>query len=327
MAILFTDLIPANKDLIEKNTLHHGRSLNKEDQTEAKDTHEKTEGIISQIPLESPLEIELARVRYTQDEIEKTKQERIRRLHLSQQMRANAWSKKIKSKSYRKVRREEKQRKEAEKIQINMLTEKVDEVNAQEEEQEKILPEIVKAQETAYNFIRNTINPEPVSIEQIHTQTTPTTKNQETLKQKIDKLDDQLKINSLLDIDQDEFFSEKQKAQNIDKPWEKEEVLPGWNTWGGASLSPVKKSSNTTKVIRSGIEIRKRKDFAVSHVIYNEKSHLTRNKKYAISRLPYGYANHEEYSEVMSFPIDNNHQPTVILNKLIKEDKEKKKHL
>lgn len=326
MAILFTDLIPANKDLIEKSTLHHGRSLYKKTETEEKDTQSKKEGVISQIPLESSLELELAKVRYTQEEIEKTTQERKRRMQLSQQMKANSWSKKIKSKSYRKARREEKQRKEAEKIQINMLEDPIEGTTTEEAQKKEEVPEIVKAHEAAYNFIRSNINPVPVSIEQAHTQTLPK-KDLDNLNPKKDRGATLPGIESLLEVDKDDFISEKTTVEDSDKPWEKEEVLLGWNTWGGASVEPVKKISNTNRITRTGVEIRKRKDFAVSHVIFNEKSHLTRNPKYGINKLPYGYKSKEEYSELMDFPIDHTHQPVAILNKLIKAEREKKTHL
>lgn len=319
MAILFTDLIPANKDLVEKNTLHHGRKLSKEEENQQMPVEEKKVGTISQIPLESPLEIELAKIRYTQEELEKVTQERNRRMVLSYQMKANAWSKRIKSKAYRKARREEKQRKEAEKIQINMLEEGEEPVEEEPQEKE-VHPEALKAQEIAYNYIRTNINPEPVCIEQVHRQTVKDPNNTQ-------EKDGNSRINSLLEIDKDDFVSEKHAVEDADKPWEKEDVLLGWNSWGGASIAPVKNSSNTKKISRSGVEIRKRKDFSVSHVILNEKTHLTRNQKYAINRLPYGYSSTEEYNEVMSFPIDTNHQPAVILNKLIKKDIEKKNHL
>ncbi|KAI5189693.1 hypothetical protein NEMIN01_0646 [Nematocida minor] len=314
MAILFTDLIPSNKDLIEKNTLHHRKEISKEVEEERAAGPAKQESEILQLPLESQLELELAKVRYTQDEIEKTKQERNRRLQMSYQMRSNAWSKKIKSKSYRKARREEKQRKAAEKIQIELLDEERSEGEVEQNTPQNI-PEIATAEETAYNFIKNTISAEPISLEQVHTASKATKNNSDK------------KIDSILEIDGDVFEAEKMKIEESEKPWEKEEVLLGWSTWGGASIEPVKTSSNTKKVKRSGIEIRKRKDFAVSHVIYNEKTPLTRNQKYAINKIPYGYTSIEEYNEVMSIPIDSNHQPVTILNRLIKDEKQKRNHL
>lgn len=309
MGLSFNDLIPTAKNLVEKSTVHLGRSFQKDIAEEEPPLKISTETTILKIPLESELELELARVRYTQEEIEKTKQERQRKIELSNQMRSNAWSKRIKSKAYRKTKREEKQRKEAEKIKIELAveSENEEEINS---ENKRINPEIKTAEETAYNFLKTIVSPEPVEIIQKHT--AKTTKKS---------------IESVLELEDEEFRSEKITVQEEDKPWEKEEVLLGWNTWGGASVEPVMKSSNTKKIRRSGVEIRKRKDFAVSHVIYNEKTEKTRNPKYAVNQLPYGYKTLEEYTSLMDMPLSATHQPTTILNRLIKAEKEKRKHL
>ncbi|KAH9386504.1 uncharacterized protein NEMAJ01_1400 [Nematocida major] len=312
MPVDFKDLIPKNRDLLEKSTIHLGRTAAAKDAGEKVSPRADQKSTILQIPLESELEMELAKVRYTQEEIERIKQERARKIKMAYQSKANAWSKKIKSRAYRKAKREEKQRKVAEKIKIQLAVgSDCDEFEAQEVHPKEADAEIKTAEEKAYDFLRNTVNPEPVQI--INTHTGDARKGHG--------------IESILEVDDAEFAAEKKAAAEEDRPWEREEVLVGWNTWGGLSVEPVKNSSNTKKVSRTGVEIRKRKDFEASHVIYNEKAHTTRNPKYAINQLPYGYETMEEYNTLMDLPVSACHQPTIILNRLIKAEKEKRKHL
>lgn len=313
MVITIADLVPKSKEKIERETLFVSRHerpsfLEEIKKAPAPETapNRKDQAPILNIPMETDLEKAITKILYSQEEISKANEERRRRISLCSAAAKNKWQKRIKSKVYRKVKREEKMKNEIQQMQIKSITEKnaenglngLDAIgdNINEQENKNKPPQIVPPEISIKQ-------PKPLDIflsfaKPVHTG-----------------------IEEMLEIDK-EFADEKRGAAEQDKPQEEEKVIPGWNTWGGESIEPKKTKYNTEKIKRTGIEIRKRKDFNSSHVIYNEKISKTRNPKYGIKKLPYGYKTEEEYQELLSFTLDASQQPLSLLNKILKDEKE-----
>ncbi|OAG32357.1 hypothetical protein NEIG_02285 [Nematocida sp. ERTm5] len=320
-------------------------------------THSVISNIL-EIPLENELERELASVRYNNTDINRLKEERRRRIELSQEIKTNTWSKRIKSKSYRKKKREEKQKKQAETIKIEEIIDSTYNTMCNNKETEENLEEnkkIKKIEETAYNHIKelnntgynthsvisnnndtmcnklynnnNTLN----STHNVISNTNDTicnksTNNNDTMCNKstntnytmCNKLYDTTPIESILDIS---FNQERETEHKNTLPKSEQSTLLGWNTWSSDNIS---NKSNTVYKYTTGIEIRQRKDFSSSHVIY--KYNNNNNKKYSVRKVPYGYKP-EEYTEILNKPELITHNPINILNKIIKNEKEKRNRI
>ncbi|EIJ89336.1 hypothetical protein NEPAR06_0513 [Nematocida parisii] len=302
---------------------------------------------ILEIPLENELERELASVRYNTTDINRLKEERRRRVELSQEIKANTWSKRIKSKSYRKKKREEKQKRHAETIKIEEIVDSTYDTMCNNKETEEKTEEnikIKKIEETAYNHIKelnntgynthstisnnnNTISNKSTSNNSTGYNTHSTiSNNNNTISNKstsnnstvCNKLYDTTPIESILDIS---FHEEREAEHKNTLPKSEQTTLLGWNTWSSDNIS---NKSNTVYKYTTGIEIRQRKDFSSSHVIY--KYNNNSNKAYSVRKVPYGYKP-EEYTEILNRPELITHNPINILNKIIKNEKEKRNRI
>ncbi|OAG29691.1 hypothetical protein NEDG_00824 [Nematocida displodere] len=321
MDIRLSDLIPESQDLVEKETLFLSRAQKKPlDHAEPlKPKRAPKINPILDMATQTELEHAIARIRYTQEEIELAKEHRQNRIELSRAAVKNAWSKKIKSKSYRKSRREDKQRVMALRAEASLspTTERAasqpptptEHANpaSQPPTAAPAAPDTLEAR--TQTLLREVLATRPVDV-----QVTFTGKNtQEKIEQ----------VEKIFDLDK-EFIREKETHKEKDMPTQEEVIVPGWNEWGGESIRPTSNSTNTTTVKRTGIEVRKRKDFNISHVIYNERGTETRNPKYGVKRLPYGYADEEEYQEALTLPLTKSHQPLKLFKKLIREEKDRR---
>lgn len=110
-----------------------------------------------------------------------------------------------------------------------------------------------------------------------------------------------------------EFYDEKAMVVEEDAPKVEDLTLPGWGSWGGASIK-AKPLSNATKIKRNllritkGVSVEKRKDLLLNHVIINEK----RNKKlekYTPTRLPPGFASKTQYELNLATPLGQEWSP------------------
>ena len=111
-----------------------------------------------------------------------------------------------------------------------------------------------------------------------------------------------------------DFLEEKNKVAVEDAPQVIEHCLPGWNSWGGEGLEFEKTKSNTIVEIKEGIKIRDRQDFSKNHVIINE--HIETNSKYTATR-PYGYTG-KDFIEKINIPVSLETNSLRIFNKFVK---------
>ncbi|KAI5172056.1 hypothetical protein NEFER03_1301 [Nematocida sp. LUAm3] len=294
MKINLLDILPEDQQKLEKESLFLLRNKKPLPVEEKKKEEHSIPSSLLEPPIDSELEENLFKLLRSHEEVAEAQEQRRRRILNSDKAKKNIWSKKIKSKNYRKLSREEKIKQRAINEQlIENLTEEVEETPQQTEEY------LQKEQEPVPEAQRVT----PVDI--FHSYAKP--KNTE--------------IEEILGVDK-EFEEEKRRQVERDLPKEEEEIIPGWNSWGGTDIKPVKTSMNHRIHKRSGIAIRKRKDFLSSHVIYNERIEKTRNQKYASSSIPYGYSSPEDYQEFLSVSIHPTETPINLLKKIIKNEKD-----
>ncbi|KAI5184733.1 hypothetical protein NEHOM01_0335 [Nematocida homosporus] len=321
MAIQLTDLLPTDQEGLQKETAYLCRPtklsfLGKQKANEISSERPDKPSILD-LPLESELELAIARVTRSREEIDMARKERGRRITLNHQVQKNQWAKKIKSRSYRKSKREERVAKAAALAEVqHAVTSGVDAIDTIDGNEVGLVDKNRIVDKSL--MVNNGIIDSGISIPEV---SEPNTKPKPLdIFQSYAQPIQHTQIEEILEINTD-FDEEKQQEIAKDLPKEEERVLPGWNSWGGEDIKPVKTSANTTLYKRSGIELRKRKDFKVSHVIYNERATQTRNAKYAIKALPQGFKSEEEYQELLAFQLDRTKQPISLLNKLIREEK------
>lgn len=227
----------------------------------------------------------------------KNKQEDRARKHLQFEFdRKMQRMNRIKSKTYRKMKRRDKIRKEEE---IGSL---LDESTQVEQSQEEAIPEPSNELDVEPQalFIKNSeIDPEQ-SIPAI------LTRQQEQVKSIFE--DEEQGPN------EQDFVSEKVAIVESEAPQISETVLPGWDDWAGADLICRKTDKNTVINIKEGVQPSDRKDFKHGHLIINEN--ITVPEKYK-SELPYGYS-YKAYREKMKVPISLETTSTRILKKFVK---------
>ncbi|KAG5858994.1 Utp14 protein [Encephalitozoon hellem] len=119
------------------------------------------------------------------------------------------------------------------------------------------------------------------------------------------------------DIEEQEkaFAKEKEEVVNEEAPRVEEVVLPGWGEWAGPGLEVVKTKSNTIRNIVEGIKYSNRKDFNRSHIIINEKA-LEVDKRF-LAELPFGYTENE-YNEKIGTSISRERNTLRIFRKLVR---------
>ena len=95
-----------------------------------------------------------------------------------------------------------------------------------------------------------------------------------------------------------EFEAEKEEIVNQEAPKEEDITLPGWGSWGGKDLKSKKKFLKNVP----GIDISKRKDKNLKHVIINEKVGKFA-QKYQINKVPFPYKAKEQYERALDLPV------------------------
>ncbi|RIB15414.1 small-subunit processome [Gigaspora rosea] len=116
----------------------------------------------------------------------------------------------------------------------------------------------------------------------------------------------------------EEFESEKQAIIEEDMPKEIDITLPGWGTWGGKGVKP---SKNKKKIIAKplpgeGIDVKKRQDAKLKHVIINEKS-IKKAKKYLSTDIPYPFETREQYERSLRTPVGKEWNTNEVFQKMI----------
>jgi U3 small nucleolar RNA-associated protein 14 len=141
-------------------------------------------------------------------------------------------------------------------------------------------------------------------------------------KEDSDSSDDQLElVKKAFDIDNnkdevdEEFDEEKRKVIEEDLPKVEETVLPGWGGWYGPGLEIQKTKVNTLKRKIEGVKYSNRKDFGARNVIVNENTPSI-DDKYKVS-LPYGHTS-EEYRAKLDVPVSKEWNTLRIFNKFVK---------
>ncbi|TPX39657.1 hypothetical protein SeMB42_g06290 [Synchytrium endobioticum] len=100
----------------------------------------------------------------------------------------------------------------------------------------------------------------------------------------------------------DEFEEEKRLVQEQDAPKEEDLTLPGWGSWGGVGIKPKKNVVVRKPKPHEGIDIGKRKDAKLHHVIINEKR-IKKAAKYMLAQVPHNFDNAEQYEHTIRMPL------------------------
>ncbi|KAF9762951.1 U3 small nucleolar RNA-associated protein 14 [Nosema granulosis] len=112
-----------------------------------------------------------------------------------------------------------------------------------------------------------------------------------------------------------DFVEEKEKIINEEAPVVSETILPGWGGWAGPGLKITKNKHNVLINRKDGIKNSERRDFKAGHVIINETKEKLDDK--FKSRIPFGYSR-EEYIEKLNMPISKECNTNRIFSKILK---------
>lgn len=194
-------------------------------------------------------------------------------------------AKRIKSKTYRRFKREAKREKEDSKV-------------------EKAKSEIVLPMETSnQEHVEEEVENAPIfdfsgKIEE--------SKNSEIVK---------LAFEEEMNENTKDFIEEKEKIINEESPNVSETILPGWGGWAGPGLKITKNKHNVVINRQDGIKNLERKDFKLGHVIINETKEKLDDKFKC--KVPFGYTR-EEYLEKLNRPISKECNTNRIFSKILK---------
>ncbi|CAG8467183.1 1318_t:CDS:2 [Acaulospora colombiana] len=115
----------------------------------------------------------------------------------------------------------------------------------------------------------------------------------------------------------DDFLAEKQAAIDEDKPKEEDITLPGWGTWVGKGVKQHKRKKVLVKPLPGeGVEVNKRQDAKLNHVIINEKR-IKKAKKYLATDIPYPFQTREQYERSLRTPLGEEWNTREIFQKMI----------
>ncbi|KAG0239310.1 hypothetical protein BGW41_007795 [Actinomortierella wolfii] len=112
-----------------------------------------------------------------------------------------------------------------------------------------------------------------------------------------------------------DFAKEKAEIAEEDRPKDVDMTLPGWGSWGGKGTK--KKKNVVVKKAKpgEGVDISKRKDAKLAHVIINEK----RDKKaaaYNLTKLPHPFTTWEQYEQSLRTPVGKEWNTNATFQKL-----------
>ncbi|CAG8573767.1 2092_t:CDS:10 [Ambispora gerdemannii] len=120
----------------------------------------------------------------------------------------------------------------------------------------------------------------------------------------------------------EEFEAEKLAAIDEDTPKEKDLTLPGWGSWAGKGVKKKPTKNNNFRIIQKpvpgeGIEVSKRKDANLKHVIINEKR-IKKATKYLATQIPYPYETREQYERSLRNPLGKEWNTYEVFQKMVK---------
>ncbi|KAI8919200.1 Utp14 protein-domain-containing protein [Powellomyces hirtus] len=120
-----------------------------------------------------------------------------------------------------------------------------------------------------------------------------------------------------------DFEEEKAAMEERDAPKDKDLTLPGWGSWGGIGIQ--KKVNKVVQKARpgQGIDVEKRMDRKLKHVIINEKR-MKKAVKYTASQVPHGFDNKEQYERTIRAPLGREWNAAGAHNDMIKPRVQKK---
>lgn len=112
-----------------------------------------------------------------------------------------------------------------------------------------------------------------------------------------------LKLYSIINQD---FQKEKEEFAEVETGKTTETELPGWGAWAGAGLQAKPRTKTVQKA--GGVDLSKRKDKNLKHVIINEKRQkkvdmTNQAVKYMQPKLPPGFETRQQYEQVIANPI------------------------
>ncbi|KAF9098877.1 hypothetical protein BGX27_000711 [Mortierella sp. AM989] len=99
-----------------------------------------------------------------------------------------------------------------------------------------------------------------------------------------------------------EFEKEKMEVMEAEKPKDIDMTLPGWGSWAGKGAKKKKNVVVKKAQPGDGVELSKRKDAKLAHVIINEK----RDKKaatYSVTQIPHPFKSWAQYEQSLRAPI------------------------
>jgi U3 small nucleolar RNA-associated protein 14 len=91
-----------------------------------------------------------------------------------------------------------------------------------------------------------------------------------------------------------EFAAEKEGITQADAPKTEDLTLPGWGSWSGEGVPKTEPKVRVIKRIE-GVDVKKRKDASLKHVIINEKQNKKLQATWMVPKVPYPYKSKEEY--------------------------------
>lgn len=273
---------------------------------------------------ESALEIALAQAAARKREREEIAVERSRRRGLSEYMAGRHRQKRIKSRTHRKHAREEKVKQKLTELKIEELYNETEGECQPSEGRAEQAPGAQESEAMGHEIVKSILGikedeekPLPIAGRVEFSNRPASSAEERKAREEV--------ASSLFGLpgEDGDFRREKEQMQARDRPVLHEEVIPGWNAWGGEGIEPSRNPSNVRQTKKSGVDLRKRRDFQVSHVIYNERAIAeNKNKKYGAPSLPYGYRTEREYASFMSVAVAKEDHSLRIFSELIGEEKD-----
>ncbi|KAF9575443.1 hypothetical protein EC968_003048 [Mortierella alpina] len=99
-----------------------------------------------------------------------------------------------------------------------------------------------------------------------------------------------------------EFEKEKMEVMEAERPKDVDMTLPGWGSWAGKGAKKKKNVVVKKAQPGDGVEVSKRKDAKLAHVIINER----RDKKaaaYAVTQIPHPFKTWAQYEQSLRAPV------------------------
>jgi U3 small nucleolar RNA-associated protein 14 len=129
-----------------------------------------------------------------------------------------------------------------------------------------------------------------------------------------------------------EFEEEKRKETEADAPFEVDDTIPGWGSWGGKGAPRSKRAPLVRQV--PGIDAASRQDAKLKHVIISERRDK-KSTKYLVKDLPFPYTSAAQREQALRQPLgpewatattmkiarkpDVIHRPGVLISPVTKE--------